>query len=145
MMKMTWPSLDAQITIRLLDDAAPTICNLMWDALPWDSVQAHALISGYMIFATSPVATLARENVRLFTDLRPGDCAYGAGSQNVVVVYGALTEPEGTCVWGRVAKDDLPVLRRVGQRAWENLLAPYGDPALNPLAKQIILVRCEKA
>jgi len=143
-MKMTWPSLDAQVKVRLLDDKAPTICSLMWDALPWESVQAHALITGFMFFSTSPVATLARENVRLFSELTPGDCAYGAGSQNIVVVYGPLTEPEGAPIWGQVPQADWPTLQRVGRRAWENLLAPYGDLKVSPLAKQIIVVRCEK-
>jgi hypothetical protein len=83
--------------------------------------------------------------VHLFTELGPGACAYGAGSQNIVVAYGPLTEPEGTCIWGQVLEEDWPTLRRVGQRAWENLLAPYGDLTLNPLAKQIILVRHTKA
>jgi|SRR5579884_386514 hypothetical protein len=143
--RMTWPSLDASASIQLLDDRAPTICNLLWDALPWESVQGHALISGFMMFATSPVFTLARENVRLFTQMGPGDCAYGPGSQNVVVAYGPLTEPEGISVWGHVPREHWPTLRRVGQRAWQNLMAPYGDLTLNPLAKQIILVRYEKA
>src|SRR5438309_4119811 len=122
MMKMIWPSLDAEIKVRLLDDKAPTICNLMWNALTWESDQAHALITGYMIFATSPVATLARENVHLFTELGAGACAYGAGSQNIVVAYGPLTEPEGPCIWGQVPEEDWHALRRVGQRAWATLL-----------------------
>lgn len=145
MMTMAWPSLDAQIKVRLLDDKAPTLCNLIWDALPWESIQSHALITGYMIFATSPIATLVRENVHLFSELGPGACFYGAGSQNIVVAYGPLTEPEGTVVWGQVPEEDWTTLCRVGQRAWQNLLAPYGDLELNPLAKQLILVRNRKA
>lgn len=143
-MKMTWPTLETDVRVRFLDDQAPTICNLLWNALPYESVQGHALISGCMIFATSPIFTLARENVRQFVDMGIGACAYGAGSQNVVVAYGFLTEPEGISIWGQVPEEDWPTLRRVGRRAWENMIAPYGDLSLNPIAKQIILVHYEK-
>jgi len=145
MMTMAWPALEAKVRVQLLEEKAPTICNFLWDALPYESVQAHALISGFMVFATSPVFTLARENVQLFTELAVGACAYGPGSQNVVVAYGPLTEPEGISVWGQVLEEDWPTLRRVGRRAWENLVAPYGNLSLNPAAKQIILVQYNKA
>lgn len=145
MLTMTWPSLDAKVKVRLLEDKASRICTLVWDALPWESVQGHALITGFLMFATSPIFTLVGENVQIFTKVGPGACSYSLGSQNVQVTYGPLTEPQGTSVWGQVPEEDWPTLQRVGQRAWENLLAPYGDLALNPLAKQIILVRYDKA
>ena len=143
-MRMTWPSLNASVRVALQDDKAPQICDSLWNALPYQSVQAHALITGYMMFATSPVFTLARENISLMSDQRPGDCFYGAGSQNIVVVYGPLTEPEGACRFGRVVEEDIHVLAPVGRRAWDNMIAPYGDMTLNPGAKQIIRVEYER-
>jgi hypothetical protein len=144
-LKMSWPSLNESIRIDLLADKAPSVCNLLWDCLPYKSIQSHALITGYMMLATSPVFTLARENLRLYTEAEPGDCLYGPGSQNVVLTYGPLTEPEGAGVWGKVLDKDLDALARVGRRAWENLVAPYGNVALNPTAKQSLLVVCERA
>jgi hypothetical protein len=144
-MTMSWPTLNVSVRVGLLEDKAPTICEALWNALPYESVQAHALITGYMMFATAPVFTLARENVTLMSDQKPGDCFYGAGSQNIVVVYGPLTEPEGACRFGQVVEADIPRLTIVGRRAWDNMIAPYGDPALNPAAKQIIPVTYARA
>jgi hypothetical protein len=144
-MTMAWPCLDVSVRVLLLDDKAPKICESLWGALPYKSVQAHALITGYMMFATAPVFTVTRENISLMSDQRPGDCFYGAGSQNVVVVYGPLTEPEGACRFGQVVKEDIPLLGSVGRRVWENMIAPYGDLTLNPAAKQIIQVEYTRA
>lgn len=144
-MAMSWPALDARISIRLLEDEAPTVCRMLWEALPYKSLQSHALITGQMLLATAPVFTLARENLRLYTEVEPGACLYGAGSQNVIISYGALTEPEGSGIWGQVLDEDMETLAGVGLAAWNNLVAPYGNPALNPGAKRNLLVVCERA
>jgi hypothetical protein len=145
LMTMTWRSLNTSVRVLLLDDKAPRICESLWNALPYKSVQAHALITGHMMFATSPVFTVARENIVLMSDQKPGDCFYGAGSQNVVVVYGPLSEPEGACRFGQVVKEDIPLLGPVGRRIWDNMIAPFGDLTLNPAAKQIIEVEYARA
>lgn len=141
---MSWPSFEASIRIELFDDKAPTVAGRIWDALPFRSIQSHALITGPMLLATAPVLTLARENLKLYTEVEPGECLYGAGSQNLIICYGALTEPEGAGVWGKVYAEDMATLGEVGRRAWANLVAPYGNEDLNPLAKRNILVTCER-
>jgi len=142
---MSWPSLEASVRIRLLTEEAPTISNAVWDALPFDTVQGHALITGQMMFATSPVLLLVRENVHIFTEMGIGACFYATASQNIGLIYGDVTEPEGHSIWGQIDEQDWPTLRSVGRRVWQNLLARFGDPRLDPLAKRTIVVHVERA
>jgi hypothetical protein len=144
-MLIRWPELAAQARIELLDDLAPNVCDAMWEALPFQTIQGHALITGHMLFATTPVTTLARENVTLYTEMGVGGCYFGNASQNLGIIYGPVTEPEGQGVWGRVLEADHDVLQRVGPRIWENLVAPFGDLTINPLAKHPILVEASRS
>lgn len=138
--RMVWPTLDARVTVDLQWEKAPQLCGLLAEQLPFASTQEHALITGGMLFATTRVSTLVRENVTAFTQMAVGACYFACGSQNVGLVYGPVTEPEAHSVWGVVPASDHAVLERVGHAIWRNTLAPFGDPAINPAAKQIIPV-----
>lgn len=143
--RMIWPTLDASVTADLDWDAAPQLCALLVGRMPFESTQEHALITGGMLFATTRVSTLVRENVRTFTNMAVGACYFACGSQNVGLVYGPVTEPEGHSVWGRIAPEHHATLARVGHELWRNTIAPFGDPARDPAAKRIIPVRFEIA
>ncbi|SDR63453.1 hypothetical protein SAMN05519103_08630 [Rhizobiales bacterium GAS113] len=140
---MIWPTLDARADVDMLWRDAPTLCGLLWDALPFQSVQEHALITGCMLFASTRISTLVRENTTTFIDMAPGACYFATGSQNVGLVYGHVTEPEGQSVWGRVREADWPTLDRVGRAVWANTMAADCDIGINPFAKRIIPVAFE--
>jgi hypothetical protein len=143
-MRMIWPTLDAKVDVEMLWDEAPTLCRLLWEQLPFQSVQEHALITGCMLFASTRISTIIRENTTTFIDMVPGACYFATGSQNVGLVYGHVTEPEGQSVWGRVLQEHWQTLDRVGRAIWANTLAADSDPAVNPFAKRIIPVEFER-
>ena len=137
---MRWPSLEAEVVVDLLEDKAPAICEAMWASLPFKSIQGHALITGDMLFATTPVTCLARENVQLFTQMLVGACFFGNSSQNFGVIYGEVTEPEGHSIWGQVRPEHIPILQRVGNATWDNLMLPWSPNGNSPRTKQHIVV-----
>lgn len=141
--KMVWPTLDAHAAVDLQWEKAPRLCGLLAAQLPFLSTQEHALITGGMLFSTTRISTLVRENVTAFTEMAVGACYFACGSQNVGLVYGPVTEPEAHSVWGIVPASDHAALACIGLAAWRNTLAPFGDPATNPAAKQVIPVRFE--
>lgn len=143
-LKVTWPEFDTSIKIELLEDKAPSVCKDIWDALPFSTIQGHALITGEMLFATTPVTSRVRENVTLYTKLGIGGCYLGNSSQNIGIVYGKVTEPEGQTKWGQVIAEDIPALKAMGLANWRNLIAPFGDRTLNPDAKHPVLVEFAK-
>jgi hypothetical protein len=49
MMRMVWPALDAAVDVDMHWDVAPTLCGLIWEQMPFRSVQEHALITGCML------------------------------------------------------------------------------------------------
>jgi hypothetical protein len=130
MLQIRWPALDAQVRVRPLVEEAPELSRALLGALPFTSVQGHALITGPMLFTPTRVSVPVRENVALFTEMPLGACWYGSASQNLGIVYGPLTEPEGFSVWGQVHEDDLPTLQKVGRAVWSNLMRPNAHPAL---------------
>jgi len=142
-MRMIWPDLDSSVDVEMHWDLAPTLCGLLWDQMPFRSVQEHALITGCMLFATTRISTLVRENSKTFLDMARGACYFATGSQNIGLVYGDVTEPEAHSVWGQVAEADWATLERVGQAIWANTLASDADPTVNPFAKRIIAVSFE--
>src|SRR3954468_22709701 len=93
--QMIWPTLGAHVSVELQWEKAPHPCQLLTAELPFVSTQEHALITGAMLFATTRVSALVRENVTTFTDMAAGACYFACGSQNVGIVYGPVTEPEG--------------------------------------------------
>ncbi len=144
MMRMVWPALDTAVNVDMHWDIAPTLCGLIWEQMPFRSVQEHALITGCMLFASTRISTLVRENSTTFIDMPPGACYFATGSQNVGLVYGDVSEPEGQSVWGRVEQADWPTLEKVGRAVWANTMAADGDPRINPFAKRIISVEFER-
>jgi hypothetical protein len=143
-MLLRWPDMDAEVHIELLEDLAPRICDAMWQALPFSTVQGHALITGEMMFATTRVSLIARENVTLYTEMGVGGCYFGSFSNSLGIIYGNVTEPEGQSVWGRIGEGEHELLRAVGVRVWQNLVAPFGDCRLNPVAKHPIVVEATR-
>jgi hypothetical protein len=143
-MRMIWPTFDAAVDVDMHWDVAPNLCRLIWKELPFRSVQEHALITGCMLFASTRISTLVRENSTTFIDMVRGACYFATGSQNLGLVYGDVTEPEGQSVWGQVVKADWLTLERVGEAVWMNTLAADGDPKINPFAKRIIPVEFER-
>jgi hypothetical protein len=144
LLRMTWPTLDARVEVVMTWDQAPTLCRLLWERLPFVSVQEHALITGCMLFATTRISTIVRENTTTFVDMARGACYFANGSQNIGLVYGPVTEPEGQSVWGQIPEEHWSTLERVGNAIWANTLAPNADPNVNPFAKRLIPVEFER-
>lgn len=102
--------------------------------MPFRSVQEHALITSCMLFATTRISTLVRENSKTFLDMARGACYFATGSQNIGLVYGDVTEPEAPS--DAVATCDLGAARARPRRLIKNpALVCVAKPASMPLAR----------
>lgn len=55
--KVRWPKLDITIT-AIMTDKNPTLVNLLFEKLPYSSLQTHALVSGDHLYHLVPAEAL---------------------------------------------------------------------------------------
>lgn len=65
-LKMKWPKLDVTVTVRM-HDMNPALVDLLWDTLPYRSLQTHALVTGdhlYHLVPAEPLIVSERFSIR---------------------------------------------------------------------------------
>jgi hypothetical protein len=55
--KIKWPKLDTTITVKL-NDSNPTLIGLLGNALPYRSLQTHAVVAGDQLYHLVPLEQL---------------------------------------------------------------------------------------
>ena len=49
--RLTYPDLNVSVVADMLDDEAPTVCQIVWDMLPIEKRVLHGMYSGAEVFA----------------------------------------------------------------------------------------------
>jgi hypothetical protein len=62
MIKVKWPQLDITITAAMDEQVNPRLVNLLYDHLPYRSLQNHALVSGDHLYHLVPSEKLIVRN-----------------------------------------------------------------------------------
>ncbi|MFB4315988.1 hypothetical protein [Actinomadura sp. 21ATH] len=108
-----------------LDDRNPQLAEALWDALPYRSLQGHALVAGHHLFHVAPVHDLLHLPAAHRVDRRtvPDGTVFCSKLQHLGIKYGELTEPMPATPVGRVAPGDLDALAEVGRAVWESVYA----------------------
>jgi hypothetical protein len=64
MIKVKWPQLDITVTAIMNEQVNPSLVNLLYENLPYRSLQNHALVSGDHLYHLVPseklIASLSR-------------------------------------------------------------------------------------
>ena len=118
-----WPELGKEIEARLLDVQDPDLCAEFWGALPFRSIQSHAVVAGFQMYCPFRLMGRAR---KLFQEPMnrqpPGRINIELDFQYLAVNYGPMTEPVPAVPIAQVAERCLEDLKVVGRMAWDNLL-----------------------
>lgn len=69
-----WPQLDITVTADMRPDVNPTMVNLLFEHLPYRSLQNHALVSGDHLYHLVP-----SEKLIVSDALRSGNAFYKVG------------------------------------------------------------------
>ncbi|WP_306359262.1 hypothetical protein [Nocardia sp. CC227C] len=122
---IAWPALGITVTAEL-DGRNPELAAALWEALPYRSLQGHALVAGEHLYHVAPVPAL----LHLPASTRIGDrreapdgTVFCSALQHLGIKYGALTEPMPATPVGRVRAADMPALAAAGQAIWEAVYA----------------------
>ena len=98
------------------------LCDEIWEALPFDSVQEHGMVSGELIYSWVPLVSEAEVEYRLMYTESPFGCVtYSQGTGNKIIIkYGPCSEDLSAPVLGYIQKDSLKKLAEAGRAVWFN-------------------------
>lgn len=119
--EISWPDLGITVTADL-DGRNAALADALWESLPYQSLQGHALIAGEHLYHVSPIpALLHTPHDTRVPDRReaPDGTVFLSGLQHLGIKYGTLTEPMPATPVGRIRAADMPALREAGAAIWD--------------------------
>lgn len=121
--ELEWVQLGATITATLTDDQNRGLCDLLWDHLPYRTIQTHALVSGHHLYHLCPIHELTYTPAAHKEDRTqsPDGTVFLSQLQHLAVKYGELTEYLTAAPVGHVLEEDIPTLKHVGQECWKRV------------------------
>jgi hypothetical protein len=119
--EIAWPDLGITVTAEL-DDRNPTLADALWESLPYQSLQGHALIAGEHLYHVAPIPSLLHTGAQTrIPDRReaPNGTVFCSGLQHLGIKYGTLTEPMPATPVGQIREEDMPGLLEAGRAIWD--------------------------
>ncbi|MGW4471874.1 cucumopine synthase-related protein [Nonomuraea sp. NPDC004354] len=116
-----WPGLGITVTAEL-DERNAALAQSLWDALPYRSLQGHALVAGQHLYHVAPVHDLLHQAAAYKVEDRrtePDGTIFASRLQHLGIKYGELTEPMPATPIGRILDEDLDSLVEAGHAVWE--------------------------
>ncbi|GCB21645.1 hypothetical protein AAWM_04530 [Aspergillus awamori] len=119
--KVKWPKLNTTITVKI-NDANPTLVGLLGTALPYRSLQTHAVVAGDQLYHLVPLEELIYTPADKKAPDRakePDGSVFLSSFQHFVIKYGEVTEHQPVATCGRVIDQDMDKLRWVADEVWK--------------------------
>jgi hypothetical protein len=119
--EIEWVELKIKVAATLADDRNGDLCDLLWDHLPYRSIQNHALVSGEHLYHLSPIRELVYTPAASKEDRRQSQdgTVFLSHLQHLAIKYGLLTEPISAAPVAYVSPDHIPMLKEAGRRCWD--------------------------
>ncbi|GLA42716.1 hypothetical protein AnigIFM63309_011264 [Aspergillus niger] len=119
--KVKWPKLNTTITVKI-NDANPALVGLLGTALPYRSLQTHAVVAGDQLYHLVPLEELIYTPADKRAPDRakePDGSVFLSSFQHFVIKYGEVTEHQPVATCGRVIDQDMDKLRWVADEVWK--------------------------
>ncbi|MFF2922583.1 hypothetical protein ACFVTP_09280 [Streptomyces celluloflavus] len=119
--EIAWPGVGFTVTAEL-DDRNPELADALWESLPYQSLQGHALVAGEHLYHVAPIHSLLHTHASYkIADRReaPDGTVFCSALQHLGIKYGELTEPMPAAPVGQVLAEDISTLLEAGQAVWE--------------------------
>jgi hypothetical protein len=119
--EIEWPGINRKVTADLLETKNPNLVDLLWENLPYNSIQSHALVSGDHLYHVAPIWKLVWEQAKFKEDRTkcPDGTVFLSQLQHMAVKYGHLTEYIPAAVVGHVIPEHVPILKQAGSEIWQ--------------------------
>jgi hypothetical protein len=118
--EMEWLPVGIKVTARLFEDRNRRLADLLWDALPYNSLQNHALVSGHHLYHLVPLVELIYTAADEKEDRTqsPDGTLFLSQLQHLALKYGPLSEYIPAAPVGRVIPEHIPLLHEAGRACW---------------------------
>jgi hypothetical protein len=132
--EIAWDSIGAKVRIELDEGHNADLVEPLWAALPYQTLQTHAIVAGDCVYHVVPSHELlhAEPDHRVERNEQPDGTVFCSAVQHLTIKYGELTEPMKTSPVGHVVPDDLVLLPKIGAMVWD---ATHGSGA--PIIAQV--------
>jgi hypothetical protein len=120
LLEFSAPSLDLSFKVELLSSENPDVVAQVLRHLPIESVLGHVVISGETVWLPTRIVHLGRSHMVPRTI---GAVYFYAPGQTICLTYGQITESARINKFGQVLDADLPKLRRLGERVWDETVS----------------------
>lgn len=112
--EIEWSDFGVAISVELLDEENPEICEAFWQCLPFQTILAASMSAGEMFKIPIPVTLpgAPQEKLVLFPD-EPLGSIISLGMGSLLLKYGTVVEPFRVPRLARVPQEELEKLRNV--------------------------------
>lgn len=120
---INWAPIGAKVRVTLDEGVNADLVEPLWDALPYRTLQGHALVAGDCLYHVPPAHGVlhAAPDHRVDRQAAPLGTVSCSAIQHLSIKYGPLTEPMPTAPIGRVDPADIGQLAEVGQAVWDSM------------------------
>lgn len=111
------------IRARLLYELNPKLCELLVNALPYRSIQCHALVAGQQLYHYTPIVEAVTYQAQTKEDKtkQPIGRINMSSLELLSIKYGRITEYLTSVPVAQVIGKDIEKLKRIGRLAWDSV------------------------
>lgn len=120
---ISWPRFERSVEAEVLEGQDRELCELFWKALPFKSIQSHAVCAGVQMYCPFHLVWQPQKPLYEPMNGQPvGRINLELDFQYLAINYGSMKEPVAALPIAQVKERDLEKIRIVGKMTWENLL-----------------------
>lgn len=118
--EIEWKPIGITVTAQLIDTPNKNLSDLLWDRLPYNALQNHALVSGDHLYHLVPIPDLLYTQAEFKEDrTKSADgTLFLSQLQHLAIKYGHLSEYIPAAPIGYVIDADIPLLKEAGRACW---------------------------
>lgn len=116
-----FPDFDKKMVVEM-DERNKSLCNEVWDSLPFTVILEHAMVSGQSMYGWAPLISVAAIPIKILRTESPlGWVSFNQGTGNKISFkYGEISEDLYGNSLGFVGAQYLNDLAMVGREVWLN-------------------------
>ena len=120
---ISWPKFEKTVEAELLEEQDPKLCQDFLNALPFKSIQSHAVCAGVQMYCPFRLVSLPSHPFHEPMNEQPvGRVNLELDFQYLAINYGPMSEPVPALPIAQVRENYLPEIKLMGKMAWDNLL-----------------------
>lgn len=115
--------IEITIKARLLYELNPGLCEILTKALPYRSVQCHALVAGQQLYHYTPIVDAITYKAKTKEDKtkQPIGRINMSSLELLSIKYGIITEYLTSVPVAQVVDEDIEKLKKVGSLVWKSV------------------------